>query len=127
MKASFIRATVLGMFCLTALGVTGAETFDEAMKRASLDYAERMREAGEQLSAMRRKIANEKAPRDGARGQVGGPAAVFEGIGCPAQKCPVHSYAVVRSSEGVEGRAGSRRKSGLGRASGWFANGIGRP
>lgn len=47
-----------------AAGVAGAaaENFDQAVQKAALDYAERLRQANVELNATRAKIAAEKAP-----------------------------------------------------------------
>jgi biopolymer transport protein ExbB len=47
---------------LLAAGSRGAETFDEAMKRATTDYGERLRNAAVELNRTRERIADEKAP-----------------------------------------------------------------
>ncbi len=55
-------------FCLplwaAAADMTGprATTFDEAMRRATLEYAERLRRASEELADVRQRIATEKTP-----------------------------------------------------------------
>ena len=57
-----------GLFpCLLSLFLLGAttraeETFDEAMARASLDYAQRLHTASGELTQTRERIAREKAP-----------------------------------------------------------------
>lgn len=47
---------------LLASVLRGAETFDEAMKRATTDYGERLKVAAEELNTARNRIADEKAP-----------------------------------------------------------------
>jgi biopolymer transport protein ExbB len=42
--------------------VRAAETFDDAMKRATSDYEEKSRKAADDLNAARKRIADEKAP-----------------------------------------------------------------
>ncbi len=62
MKRKFFSTAVLGL-TIVALGAGGrAADFDEAMAKAKLDYAERLRLAGEELARVRERIANEKAP-----------------------------------------------------------------
>src|SRR5580704_1823701 len=60
MKARFLRA--LAPVVLLAATVRGAETFDEAMKRAAADYGERLKTAADELNTTRKRIADEKAP-----------------------------------------------------------------
>jgi biopolymer transport protein ExbB len=45
-----------------AAGARSDETFDDAMKRATADYGERLQKAADELNATRARIANEKAP-----------------------------------------------------------------
>jgi len=55
----------LALFAFVILPIAGrlhAETFDEAMARASLDYNERLRKAADELNRTRERIASEKAP-----------------------------------------------------------------
>ncbi len=60
MKAGFsLRCLSLVLLAAT---VRGAETIDDAMKRATLDYGERLRTASTELTATRERIAGEKAP-----------------------------------------------------------------
>lgn len=49
------------LFLLTA-SVRAEETFDDAMKRATADYGERLRKAADGLNNARNRIADEKAP-----------------------------------------------------------------
>jgi biopolymer transport protein ExbB len=53
---------VLAAIALLAATVRGAETFDEAMKRAAADYGERLKTAADELNGTRKLIADEKAP-----------------------------------------------------------------
>jgi biopolymer transport protein ExbB len=60
-------ATKLRLFlgCLAALLFTAAqaaENFDDALKRAAVDYAERLKQANDELIRTRERIAKEKAP-----------------------------------------------------------------
>jgi biopolymer transport protein ExbB len=52
---------LLSAFVL-ATGLRAQETFDDAMKRATADYAGRLQKAADELNATRTRIANEKAP-----------------------------------------------------------------
>ncbi len=54
--------TCLGALLLATSTLGAAESFEEAMVRASLDYAERLRTANEELARTRTRIADEKAP-----------------------------------------------------------------
>jgi biopolymer transport protein ExbB len=59
-----MRAPLLAA-CAAALVLTaahGAENFDDALKRAALDYADRLRVAGDELNRTRERITQEKAP-----------------------------------------------------------------
>jgi biopolymer transport protein ExbB len=47
---------------ITAAVARGAETFDQAMKRATDDYAVRLQKAADELNGARKQIADEKAP-----------------------------------------------------------------
>ena len=47
---------------LLAVAVRGAETFDEAMARATVEYGARLRQASDELTQVRERIAREKAP-----------------------------------------------------------------
>jgi biopolymer transport protein ExbB len=60
MKAPILPA--LASIILLAATVRGAETFDDAMKRAAADYGERLKTAAEELNTTRSRIADEKAP-----------------------------------------------------------------
>lgn len=52
---------LLSVFVL-GTGLRAQETFDDAMKRATADYAGRLQKAADELNATRTRIANEKAP-----------------------------------------------------------------
>jgi biopolymer transport protein ExbB len=52
---------LVSVFLLTA-SVRAEETFDDAMRRATADYGERLRKAADELNAARSRIADEKAP-----------------------------------------------------------------
>lgn len=45
-----------------AVNITAAEKFDDALARAAIDYATRLRQAGEELNRTRDRISTEKAP-----------------------------------------------------------------
>jgi biopolymer transport protein ExbB len=60
MKAGFLPR-LLSLVFLTAT-VRAADTFDEAMSRASLDYTQRLRSASDELIQAREQISREKAP-----------------------------------------------------------------
>jgi len=60
MKAG-ILTRLLSLACLAAT-VRAADSFDDAMARATLDYAQRLRTAGDELTQTRERIASEKAP-----------------------------------------------------------------
>lgn len=60
MKAGFFSRLL--SLVLVAATVRAAETFDEAMARATLDYAQRLRTASDELAQTRERIAREKAP-----------------------------------------------------------------
>ena len=47
---------------LLVVTVRGAETFDEAMARATVEYGARLRQASDELTQVRERIAREKAP-----------------------------------------------------------------
>ena len=49
-------------FALLVVTVRGAETFDEAMARATVEYGTRLRQASDELTQVRERIAREKAP-----------------------------------------------------------------
>jgi F0F1-type ATP synthase membrane subunit b/b' len=59
-KTRFLAA--LASILLATATVRAEETFDEAMKRATADYGERLQKAAEELSVTRKRIADEKAP-----------------------------------------------------------------
>jgi biopolymer transport protein ExbB len=59
-KARILRA--LAPAVLLAATLRGAETFDDAMKRAAADYGERLKTAADELNTTRKRIADEKAP-----------------------------------------------------------------
>jgi biopolymer transport protein ExbB len=52
----------LAVVLALASAVQGAETFDEAMKRATQDYAVKLQKAASDLTSTRSRIADEKAP-----------------------------------------------------------------
>jgi biopolymer transport protein ExbB len=56
-----LLAALASILLLTAIA-RGAETFDDAMKRVSADYGERLKTAAEELESARARIADEKAP-----------------------------------------------------------------
>ncbi len=60
MKAQLLSA--LAVITLLSATVRGAETFDDAMKRAAADYGERLKTAADELNTTRKRIADEKAP-----------------------------------------------------------------
>jgi biopolymer transport protein ExbB len=60
MKAGFLLYLLSGL--LLATTVRAADTFDEAMERAALEYAKRLRTASDELTRTRERIAGEKAP-----------------------------------------------------------------
>jgi biopolymer transport protein ExbB len=60
MKAPILLA--LASIIVLSATVRGAETFDEAMKRATADYGERLKSAADELNGARKRIAEEKAP-----------------------------------------------------------------
>jgi biopolymer transport protein ExbB len=53
--------TILTAFVFVT-GMRADETFDDAMKRATADYSERLQKAADELNATRTRIADEKAP-----------------------------------------------------------------
>jgi biopolymer transport protein ExbB len=53
---------MLSVGLLLAAAARGAESFDDAMKRATLDYATRLRQGNEELTRTREQIAQERAP-----------------------------------------------------------------
>lgn len=54
-----IALVALGLGTLT---VSGAETIDDALKKAALDYGQRLNEANKELTQTRERIGREKAP-----------------------------------------------------------------
>jgi biopolymer transport protein ExbB len=60
MKAPILP--VLASIVLLTATVRGAETFNDAMKRAAADYGERLKSAADELNGTRKRIAEEKAP-----------------------------------------------------------------
>src|SRR5580658_6389437 len=60
MKAR-IPAALASILLFTAT-VRAAETFDDAMKRVTADYGERLKAAADELNTTRKRIADEKAP-----------------------------------------------------------------
>jgi biopolymer transport protein ExbB len=60
MKARILTA-LASIFLVTAI-TRGAETFDDAMKRATADYGDRLKVAADELNTTRKRIADEKAP-----------------------------------------------------------------
>jgi biopolymer transport protein ExbB len=60
MKAPLL--TALASITLLAATVRGAETFDDALKRATADYGQRLAAAADELNNTRKRIADEKAP-----------------------------------------------------------------
>jgi biopolymer transport protein ExbB len=55
-------AAVLWALAILAAAVRGAETIDDAMNRAALDYGQRLSQANDELNQARDRIAHEKAP-----------------------------------------------------------------
>ena len=55
-------SSLLLVLLASALALRGAESVDEALKRAALDYRQRLTAANAELTATREKIAREKAP-----------------------------------------------------------------
>ena len=53
---------VLALLLGPLAAIRAAETFDEAMKRATAEYGERLRKAADELNGARKRIADEKAP-----------------------------------------------------------------
>jgi len=54
--------TALASVILLSAAAAAAETFDDAVNRASADYAERLRRAADELNSARKRITDEKAP-----------------------------------------------------------------
>jgi biopolymer transport protein ExbB len=48
--------------CALLTAASGAENFDDALKRAAIDYAARLRQANDELNRTRERISGEKAP-----------------------------------------------------------------
>jgi biopolymer transport protein ExbB len=61
MNARCVRSLFSAGLLLTA-AARGAESFDDAMKQATLDYATRLRQANEELTRTREQIARERTP-----------------------------------------------------------------
>jgi biopolymer transport protein ExbB len=57
-----LQTLLLACMVLFAPTVRAAETFDDAMKRATADYAEKSRNAADELNGTRKRISGEKAP-----------------------------------------------------------------
>ena len=60
MKTRYLPALLSVLFLSS--GLRAQETFDDAMKRATADYGDRLQKAADELNATRTRIANEKAP-----------------------------------------------------------------
>jgi biopolymer transport protein ExbB len=60
MKNRFIP--VLASIFLLSAAVRGQETFNDAMKRATADYSERLLKASDELNVTRKRISDEEAP-----------------------------------------------------------------
>ena len=60
MKSSFFVTLAVSLFL--AVGLGAAESIDDAMKRATLEYNQRLRQANDELMQTRERIAKEKAP-----------------------------------------------------------------
>ncbi len=56
------RFSLFASFVLLAAGAMGAETFDQAVNRATAEYGVRLRQAAEELNRARTRIADQKAP-----------------------------------------------------------------
>jgi biopolymer transport protein ExbB len=56
------RFTLFASFALLTTVAIGAETFDQALKRATADYTERLHQSAEELNHARAQVADEKAP-----------------------------------------------------------------
>jgi O-acetyl-ADP-ribose deacetylase (regulator of RNase III) len=52
----------LAALLISVVALRGAESIDDALKRAALDYGQRLRLANEELIRTRERIAREKAP-----------------------------------------------------------------
>src|SRR3954470_11932096 len=59
-----MNARIFAGLCaaLVLTAARGAENFDDALKRAALDYTERLHQAGDELNRTRERITREKAP-----------------------------------------------------------------
>jgi biopolymer transport protein ExbB len=53
---------VLSAALLVSVPVAAADNFDDALKRAAVDYADRLKQASEELNRTRERIAREQAP-----------------------------------------------------------------
>lgn len=62
MKTIFARFPCFVLLIALAAAVARAEDFDAALQRAAVDYAARLKQAGEELNRARERIAQEKAP-----------------------------------------------------------------
>lgn len=60
MKAAFLSGLIF--LALSASAATSTETFDDAMKRASLEYVDRLKKATDELNRTRQRIMEEKVP-----------------------------------------------------------------
>ncbi|HEY5228701.1 MAG TPA: hypothetical protein VIJ19_09175, partial [Opitutaceae bacterium] len=60
MKTRYLPALL--SILIFSSSVRAEETFDDAMKRATADYGDRLQKAADELNATRTRIANEKAP-----------------------------------------------------------------
>jgi len=60
MNARF--TAVFGALAIVATALRGAETIDDAMGRAAIDYGQRLSQANDELNQARDRIAREKAP-----------------------------------------------------------------
>lgn len=60
MKARFL--TALGAILMLTPGLRADPTFDDAMKRATADFGDRLQKAADELNRTRNRIADEKAP-----------------------------------------------------------------
>ena len=60
MKPRLLAGVIAATLAFTA--ARGAENFDDALKRAALDYTERLHQASDELNRTRERITREKAP-----------------------------------------------------------------
>ncbi|MEJ1973646.1 MAG: hypothetical protein WDM96_14640 [Lacunisphaera sp.] len=60
MKSRLLSGLFAALVLTAASGVEN--NFDDALKRAAIDYADRLRQAGDELNRTRERIAREKAP-----------------------------------------------------------------